>query len=405
MSSGSLTQNATERGFRAWRDAPSFATASARTSSSGDERVPGGSTRSPSRRASRASSAGGHDDGERSAPLEPVPQADEPERCEDRDREPERHEPIRGEPPVDERERHADERERRTTSAGSGRRCRSARVKPTTASGTETHSTYRRPAVDEAVEVRAPQLGRQAGTSQERVLRRVDLQGRRSRSHGQSPIPSTAPPPSGGRRQSGTPRAGRSATRGRPRRAGSRRQSRRNWGWARPPPRVRTRPGRPPGVWDRPAARPPRGTPPRVIRFATYPAARWTANVPASSPASAHPPALVRRRTRPRPRDRPPPPARPRAPRSPARPRARAVPSSTSDSAGAPGSVRRSPTGPRRPRAGTTRGRPARRDPPGTRAPRATNGQRNHASRTEGEARESGTRRSCSPALGAPSGP
>ena len=54
---------------------------------------------------------GGHDDGERSTPLEPVPHADEPERREDRDREPERHEPIRGQPPRDERERHADERE------------------------------------------------------------------------------------------------------------------------------------------------------------------------------------------------------------------------------------------------------------------------------------------------------
>ena len=53
----------------------------------------------------------GHDDGERSTPLEPVPHADEPERREDRDREPERHEPVGGQPPRDERERHADERE------------------------------------------------------------------------------------------------------------------------------------------------------------------------------------------------------------------------------------------------------------------------------------------------------
>ena len=50
----------------------------------------------------------------------------------------------------------------------------------------------------EAVEVRAPQLGRETGPSEERVLRRVDLQRRRPRSHGQEPDPEHGAAPEGG---------------------------------------------------------------------------------------------------------------------------------------------------------------------------------------------------------------
>ncbi len=52
--------------------------------------------------------------------------------------------------------------------------------------------------MDEAVEVRAPQLGGEAGAPQERVLRRVDLQRRSSRPHGQQPDPERGSAADGG---------------------------------------------------------------------------------------------------------------------------------------------------------------------------------------------------------------
>ena len=134
-------------------------------------------------------------------------------------------------------------------------------VKPTSGERHRDPLDVPRPAMHEAVEVRAPQLGRETGTSEERVLRRVDLQRRRPRSHGQQPDPEHGAAPERRPPPAGTPPDGRSATRRRPPRAGSRDTPGGTAGGRGRPPRARARRGRPPGVSDRPAARPPRGTP------------------------------------------------------------------------------------------------------------------------------------------------
>jgi len=164
----------------------------------GDERVLA-VPRERRAREHRERERGGHDDGERPTPLEPAPQADESEGGQDRDREPERHEPIGGKPSGHEPDRHAGEREdepRAQDPAG-------VAVPRREADRGERHRDpfhVTGPAVDEAVEVRAPQLGREAGPPQERVLRRVDLQGWCSRPHGQQPDPERCGAAGGGPR-------------------------------------------------------------------------------------------------------------------------------------------------------------------------------------------------------------
>ena len=106
-----------------------------------------------------------------------------------------------------------------------------------------------RPPMDEAVEVGVPELVRETRPSQERVLRRVDLERRGSGSNGQQSDPERSPRHRGRPPPGGPPRAGRSARRSRRRRGGSRRTPR---GTAdardprrRAPPRRAPRPARP----------------------------------------------------------------------------------------------------------------------------------------------------------------
>ena len=260
VSSGSFTRNASGVPGSS-RETASLATRSARPSSS----EMNGSWRfhAIAEPASIVSvSAAVDDDGERSTLFESAPQADEPEGGQDRDREPERHEPIGGEPPGHERERHADEREdepRAQDPAGVAVRRREA-------DRGERHRDpvdVPRPAMDEAVEVRAPELGGEAGPPQERVLRRVDLQRWRSRPHGQQPDPERGGAADGGPRDPERLAPIASARRGRLPRAGSRRTQGGTAGGRGRRPRARSRRVRPPGAVGRPAARPPRGTPPR----------------------------------------------------------------------------------------------------------------------------------------------
>ena len=272
-------------------------------------------------------------------------------------------------------------------------------VKPRAASGTETHWTYRvqRCTKRSRYALRSSDVrpARRRNASFDVSTSRGGAPGRTAR----SPIPSTAPPPSAA---AASRNASRRSCRQARAAATSRiaRQSRRNWGCARPPPAstntARTAARRLGSSSSAPAAR----NAAAVIRFATYPAARWTANVPASSPASVHPPAVVRRRTR----------------AAAARPTA--TPSATSRAAVA--CTTESPERPlqdqrqrRRPGPIRDRGQPfdagepgppqvdrARRDPPGTPRPlRRTARGTTRAGRGRGP--RSGTRRSCSP-LGSP---